>query len=178
MGIDLGGGDITPDGKYLYIADRGANAVRKVDLSSGQVTRLTYIADCGDGRAWDLRILSDGYAYFTAQFGGSGSIIFRRISLADDSIGDVPGVYLLQQKAPLARSADRRTLFWQEPNISNGPIALYDAATDVVVSSLATYQFVGGAEAVNRNGQLVAMILSGQLTVLSRQLATPPDLRQ
>ena len=169
-GTNLGGVDITPDGKYLYTADTGANAVRKVDLSNGQVTSLTYTPASDEGYALDVRILSDGYAYFTGQFRGSEPVIFRRINLADDSIGSVPGVDAMQQGAPLARSADRKTLFWQEPNIWNGPIALYDATSDGVVSNRNTNEFVGRDEAVSRDGQLVAMYLSGQLTILDRQL--------
>ena len=103
-----------------------------------------------------------------------GGVWFRRIDTSDDSIsiapvgGDVTNQ--LRQNAPLARSSDYSTLFWQETDVSGGPIALYDATTDAVVSRRQTMEYLGNASAVSRDGRLVAMYLSGQLTIMDRQL--------
>ena len=59
-GTKLRGGDITPDGKYLYIADTGNNAIRKVDLANGQATTLSSV-----GAAWDLKIGADNMIFVT-----------------------------------------------------------------------------------------------------------------
>lgn len=169
-GTKLLGGDITPDGKSLYVADGGANAIRKVDLGSGAITNLSYIPNSGEGYAWDLKILSDGKAYFSGQYNGSGSANFRQIDLSTDSISTVSGYYsLLGQNAPLARSADRNTLFLQKPGISSGAIAIYDALTGTFPAKRDADYLVDGPEAVSRDGSLVAMNLSG-VAIFNRQL--------
>jgi len=90
-------------------------------LASGAVTSLPYTPQSGEGYGYDLKIISSGKALFTCQFNGStSSVPFRQVDLATDVISAFPKKSTVEQSAPLARSADRSTLFWMGPNSSFG----------------------------------------------------------
>jgi len=131
VGVDLSGGDITPDGNFLYVGEEQAGAtqsiIRKVDLNDGSRTNLTYTQVSLEAGAWDVVITDNGRAFTTGRFAGSGGVPLREIDLSNDTftIRDT-----VRQRTHLHRSSDRSSFLGLESNSSAGPIFTYDAATD------------------------------------------------
>ncbi len=66
VGTSLTGADITASGNALYVQEGIRNAVevmtRKVDLTTGQVTKFTYKRASLEGGGWDIGIAANGLA--------------------------------------------------------------------------------------------------------------------
>lgn len=158
IGSNLSDIDVTPDGQFAYVGERTAGAtsgfVRKVDLNTGTRTNITYNLSSLERGVDHLAITSNGKAFFTTDFAGSGWTPLHEITLADDSLDSRRSV---RQSTGLVRGPDRSLLFLQESNISSGPIFTYSALSDSFPAGRNTNSFVGGVPAaVNRNGSLVA----------------------
>lgn len=176
VGNILYGADTTPDHSFLYVADGmpGAtgNFIRKVNLDTGAVTNLPYSGGSG---AWDLVVLNNGKAFFDSRFAGSGWVALNQIDLATDTISVRLGS--VRQDTHLHRGFDGSLFFLTESNISSGPIQAYYAATDTFSPSFGTSRFHGSVQsAVNRDGTLVAIEMSGQggacASVMNRNLGS------
>lgn len=180
VGNSLNGGDITPDGNALYIAEdqRGATQgfVRKVSLSDGTVTNLTYDLDFGEGGAWDVNIALNGKGFLTTDYEGSGWTPFRELDLTTDTLSirtDVGGSIRgeVRQNTSINRSADRSFLFMTESNSSAGPIFTYDGVTDTFPKRARTDTFLSSAlSAVNRDGSLIALELNNGISIFDQNL--------
>jgi hypothetical protein len=181
VGSSLNGADITPDGRFLYVADglRGPTQglFHKVDLATGAVTDIRYERASFEGGAWDVSIAANGKALLSTDFEGSGRVPLREIDLATDTIRtrtDGPGPvipWMVGQRAHIARSDDRSLLFFAEPNNSSGPVYMYTAATDSFSPRGRRDTFLDdAATAVNRNGTLVAVESDTALHILDASL--------
>ncbi len=144
VGDSLTGGDITPDGQYLFVADdmdAQENArLRKVNLDTGAVETFTIDGAFSEGRGWDVSIVSDTKGFLTTAYQGSGWVPFREFDAAtgvfdirDDAPGSHPNRDDVIGRSLLLRSANRDTMYLVEANISSGPVIVYDTATDVFV---------------------------------------------
>lgn len=150
--------DITPDGQYAYVGEGFAGvtggAIRKVDLSDGSVTTLIFDADSPERGVYDLAISADGKAFFTTNFAGSGWTPLRELDLATEEFTRVRTV---NQSTGISRGADHSVLFFQESNISSGPIFTYHSDTGTLANFQNTNVFVGSLpSAISHDGNLLA----------------------
>ncbi|NEO85000.1 MAG: DUF4114 domain-containing protein [Spirulina sp. SIO3F2] len=140
IGNNLNHGDITPDGKYLYVAENQTSNnqgfVYKVDLDTGAQTTLTYDLDFGEGGAWDVVIDSQGKGFVTTRYNGSGWTPLRELDTVNDTLTirrDAPGSGFggeVRGASKLLRSNDRNTVLFGEVNSSRGRAFTYDALAD------------------------------------------------
>ena len=142
VGRNLRGMDISPDGAWIYATENVHGAARgvlhKVSADTGAVTHIRYALDTGgEGEAggWDLSIGANGLGLVTTDYFGSGTVPLRTLDLSTDTLTrrhdvGLPGYHRIEERAHLARSADRSIVFMQESNTYDGPISVYDAATD------------------------------------------------
>lgn len=179
----LGGCDLTPDAKHLYVCDTVPTStqgfIRKVDLDTGGVTTLSYNLEFFESGAFDLSIAGNGRAFFTTDFAGSGWTPLREILLATDTIQkrqDAPGsggLGQVRQRTQIARSADRSLLFFTESNISSGPAFTYSSATNAFPTQKNFQTFWDSAlSAVSRNGARIAAEFGAGAIILSPVLNT------
>jgi DNA-binding beta-propeller fold protein YncE len=129
VGGNLLGADITPDNAYLYVADGNNPQIRKVNLSDGTSTAITYTPDFGESNAYDVAIVGSR-AIFTTQYSGSGWTPLRNIDLATGTISVRSDLGSVRQNSVLSRAADGSALFLTESNISSGPIHYYSTVQD------------------------------------------------
>jgi DNA-binding beta-propeller fold protein YncE len=174
VGVSLNGADLTPDGRFLYVAEnqRGLTQgfLRKVDLETGAVTNLAYDLGGLEGGVWDVAIASNGKGLFTTNFEGSGFTQVREFLLGDDRMANRLNV---TQSVLLSRSADRNLIVIVQPNISSGPIVSYDALTDTFPRTINTGVFLGNSLAgVNRSSTLTAVELGSSVRIMDRNLDT------
>ena len=180
VGDVLNGADITPDGTQLVVAEdvsgQDQGFVHLVDLTDNTVSTVAYTLDFGEIGAWDIAVGSNGSAFVTTDYGGSGWTSLRELDLTTgtftartDSLGSGFGGEV-RQNTRIQRSADRSLLLFTEANISSGPIFTYDAATDTFDTSLNTGSFMGNVSAVNRDGSIVAVDVGSDLVLYDENL--------
>jgi len=134
-GGSLNGIDIAPDDSFVLVGqyDTGLTEglVEKVNLANGQVTNITFSRSSAEGGVWDIVIASNGSAFFTTDFNGSGWVPLRQINLATNTVtarNDMPNVFsggttsIITERTQVRRSADRTRLYFLQSNISNGPV--------------------------------------------------------
>ncbi len=177
VGNSLNGGDITPDGSALYVAEgqRGATQgfIRKVNLSTGSVTNITYNLDFGEGGAWDLNIASNGKGFLSTGYEGSGWTPFRELNLSNDTLSirqDAGGSGFggeVSAPAYIFRGSDRNLFFMTEGNISSGPIFTYNALTNTFPKKAKTDTFLGSVlAAINRDSSLIATEVGTGISIM------------
>ena len=147
IGSDLRGGDITADGKCLYIADYGSKVIRKVELTSGVVTSLAYGTDNPGGRPYDLQILSNGKAYFSFSEWGK----LQQIDLVTWKTETVSSSDSMWGTC-LVHSPDGDKLFYLD---GYGDLGFYDGLSNAFTSSRET-DTLCGTNSVNHDGTLYA----------------------
>ena len=98
LGGSLNGLDIAPDDSFLLLAQDATGvaqgAVPKLDLHTGAVTNLGYQRGLLEGGAWDVAIASNGTAFVTTRFYGSGFVPLHQIDLTTNTAivrEDAPG---------------------------------------------------------------------------------------
>jgi hypothetical protein len=170
LGGWLNGVDIAPDDSFLLIAqyDTGISqgTFHKLDLTTRTVTNISYtLAPDGEIGGWDVAIGSNGLAFVTTQFYGSGETPLRQIDLATNAITIRTGVPSATGRvtAPtqIHRSADGTRFYLMESDDSSGPAFTYSAVTNTFGPVTHFQGFLDNAAgAVNRNGTLLATRLS------------------
>lgn len=160
----LSGMDIAPDDSYLLVAQGryGLNegAWHKVSLSTHAVANITYTRQSGEGGAWDVALASNGKAFGSTNYNGSGFTPIRQFDVTTGAFtvsSNSPPDTLPSSPTSIQRSADGTRLLFLEGNISSGPIFTYDATTDSFGPRVNTNAYLDGTSgAVNRNGTLLA----------------------
>jgi WD40 repeat protein len=188
LGGSLNGLDIAADDSFLLIAQgvtSGSQGMfHRLDLQSGAVTNIVYSTGTffAEGGGWDVAIASNGLAFVTTQFSGSGATPLRQIDLATNSLSvrsDAPGsdpTHEVSGSTQIYRSADRSRLYFLEPNRSDGPVFTYDATTNTFGSSArAGMYFSLASAAVNRNGTLLATLVGIQSALTLSQVRVALD---
>jgi hypothetical protein len=126
----LAGIDVTRDGKFIYVADTHDTATQfvfhKFNTETGVQSDLfcDKTSSSEDG-AWDIAVTNDGNAIVTT--GSFNSLPMRRLDLTTDTFsGEIRHV---RHNTDLFRSASGNLVFFLEPSASNGPMGVYDPAT-------------------------------------------------
>jgi len=179
LSSSLYGLDITPDWKYVYIADgigaASEGIVQKVNLASGQVTELRYTLDFGERNSYDVQIGPGNQGFLTTEFSGSGWNPFRTLFTDTDTfeirsnVPNFPGE--VRQRTRIQRAADRSEFYFTEPTSTAGDVFTYDPTTDrfgITWSTLKAQNSV--LSAVNRNGTLIATEFESVASVMDNQL--------
>lgn len=131
----LAGIDTTPGNTALYAVDTNRNfsqsMVRKVDLNTGALSKITYDAVALEAGGWDIAIDANGMGQFTANIsGGSSGFPVRLLNTATDTAIVNPKKTSAYIRTHIARNANRMNFGYIESNISSGPIGNFSVATD------------------------------------------------
>jgi hypothetical protein len=180
VGNALNGGDITPDGSSLYVAENQPGATqrffRKVNLTTGDVTNLTFAPEpfVFDGSPSDIAITANGLGIFR----GFGQWQYTgQIDLSNDTISPRKDSGLIFGGAQIVRSGDRSLFFTTQDGISSGPLQTYDAGTNTFSEDRNTSSYLGNnIAAVNRNGSLIALEWDNGISILDRNLNVVENL--
>jgi hypothetical protein len=171
LGSDVTGGDITSDGHYLYLAERGSHAIYKVDLEAATATFLVV----SDYLGTPIDIAVSGSTAIVSQAYGVLGDNMRRVNIADDTVDNLwlrdIGPVGFQYFAVLARSADYSY------------VALTSTDGDCsFVDNWVTGKHVGGGYgqvkslAVSRDGALHAVSTGDRITIVDRDFQTVQTL--
>ena len=168
---------ISPNDSIMYVTDTTAGAtagvVHKVNLATNVVTDLFYKFSFLEGGSWDIAMGADGKALFTTRFNGSGWTPLRLLNSANDQFTTVSDQGTVRQDTLLAGGPGGKGIFLEESNISSGTIHYYSAASDTITASTDTGMFLGSqTAAVDRTGNLIAMVIGSNVTVMDKTLAT------
>jgi hypothetical protein len=177
----LQGGDITVDGKYLYIAQGDAFALHKVDLEAGTAVALSYPPQSypyQDG-GWDVVIMGTT-AYFSGHQAPNYVAHFEveRWDVTTDQFIDTSWAMTYRTVSGhgmLSRSADRTTMLINQFQTMSGEVRTYFPATDTMVRnsdgrSEGGNWMWGQIAAVSRDGALFAVNFDGK--ILLKESAT------
>lgn len=175
VGENLGGMDVSLDGRVLVVTERidlnhtgvVTNAtVHVVDLPTGGVRHFTVPVSDGDLGFTDVAIGSDGKYILTQDFGGSG---FTPVTTLDPVTSDVTRTnkeYV--QSGVISVSADHQKILVAPTGVSDAPLYMFTPSQGEVASH-DMYQdgvtgYSRGIQTISRDGGLVAQFM-GQLQV-------------
>ena len=155
------GADITPDGRYLYVAG-GTNAheFHKIDIETGAVTAIPYVPESSEGGPWDVGITSNGYAFLSTQ--GNGTVPLRRVDLADGSVTVAQSTYYRRNLWP---SFDGTRMVLAGDVLASH---IYDAATDAF--TVRSSGIRDDAVAISRDNRFIAAATYSTLLVFDASL--------
>lgn len=185
IGDSLLGADIAPDGASLFVAgDLDPDEMprmHKVDLDTGMVSTFMFEPGFSEGRAWDIKIVSNERGFVTTDYQGSGWVPFREFDVTTGAAmirEDIPGSSAPEVRGTtiLRRSADRSTVYVLEGNISSGPAIVYDTATDSFVSHVDTGSGWNELAAASPGGEMVARMIFNSIDVRDRSLDPVTEL--
>lgn len=184
VGVSPGGLDITPDGRYLYVAEQQPGTtqsfVRKVDTQTGAVTNLAFDRIGAESGSFDVTILNNGKAFFTTRQAGAARGNLREITLATDAIAIRGGLIGAADIAPatrLNRNSNRSAVVLTEPD-ATGNVFFYKTATDSFTArlTLGTGLFLAPA-AISRDGNHSAVATSAGVRIINTNTAIPTVVR-
>ena len=171
LGHSLSGLALSPDGTFVLVGDASVSPsksdftndtpgvthtdVYRVNLSTRAVTSLDVPVDAGgfipaENGVSNIVIGANNQALFSTRMSGFGSgwVPFHEFSANAPSVGSglVSGLNSITDGSYLVSSEHGRYVFVAEGDISNGPIHIYDSATDKIIASNNTYAFAPGDE--------------------------------
>ena len=173
FGGSLLGLDIAPDDSFLVAAQAvtgvAQGAFQKLDLQTGALTNLNYTRDSLEAGGWGVEITSNGTAFGTTEFAGSGWVPLHQINFSTNVVSartDAPGSGVggqIRNHSQIHRGADRTRLYILEADTSSGPLFTYSAASDTFGPSAQTDTDLDNTSAaVNRTGSVLGTRFSGQ----------------
>jgi hypothetical protein len=182
-GGSLNGIDIAPDDSYLLVAQAvtglAQGAFQKIDIGTHGLTNLTYTRAGGEAGGWAVEITSNGRAFGSTDYAGSGWVPLHEINLASGIVstrGDAPGSGSgggVRNRTQIHRSANGSRLYLLETDSSSGPLFTYNATTNSFGANAQTgISLTNTSAAVNRTGSLLGTRFGGQS---SASLDTAPD---
>ncbi len=145
----LYGADITPDGHWMYVADKTQLSstqavIHKVNLLTGQVTDLTYPIHGGEGGSYDVTILPNGIALFSSDTDGpSGFVTMRQINLATDVITERTDLGGITEGTRFDVSPDRSRVYVKSAGPYGGGVQLYSTATNSIIGQFNAHTDTG-----------------------------------
>src|SRR5262245_54230737 len=71
----VGGGDLPPDGKFLYVADGDQLQVWKIDVATGAAKALPYTTPGGALHSFDVTIAANGLGFVISDQGWNGDLV-------------------------------------------------------------------------------------------------------
>ena len=167
LGGAVWGIDVARDDSFILAAQHyiglTEGTFQRVDLATGTITNINYTRAAGEGGGWYVVIGSNGLAFVTTQFQGSGWVPVRQIDLGTNTTTirtDAPGSGSggeVTDGTQIHRSADGTRFLFMESDISSGPLFSYSATTNTFGRNLNTNSILlNHGNAVNRDGRLVA----------------------
>lgn len=180
VGSSLGGLDITPDGKYLYIAEEqptpvssgSIGLIHKVDTTLGISQPITYTPGRYDTGAWDIKIADNGLGLLTSLTTTAWPVPLRQINLSNDTISTRNDLAEVGSNWYLHRSADRSQIL-----LNNfGAFYTYSGATDAFPEQAFGTNYdpfaPASQSAINRDGTLLAVEQAGIVSIFNSSLQT------
>lgn len=186
VGENLGGMDVSLDGRVLVVTERidinhtgvvTSAKVYVVDLATSGVGYFTVPVSDGDLGFTDVAIGSDGKYILTQDFGGSG---FTPITTLDPVTGAVTRTNKeYYQSGVISVSADHQKILVAPTGVSDAPLYMITPSQGETASH-EMYQdgvsgYSRGIQAISRDGGLVAQFM-GQLQVYDGALHHLADL--
>jgi hypothetical protein len=159
VGLNLGVGDITPDGQFLVVPDQGKPIVHKFNLDTGVDTPISFSPGFEEF-GYQVSVVSNNLAFFTT--GGLTWVTFRQIDLATNTIsvrtGPMDFNNAIAAHSELIRSADRSMLMLTQGANSGAETSMYDPASDTfpINQSLQTSTTGGSPPSASPDGNLIA----------------------
>lgn len=127
LGGQLGGLDLSPDGKTLAVTDRASSAaevwVHLIQLDTLAQSRLVAPKAFYEDGTWTAVFGGDGTLFVTSRFAGSGWVPMRRFNVAS---GDYSTIASVRQDTMLAASGNGNEIAFAEANISDGAWGVYN----------------------------------------------------
>ncbi|MES3153369.1 DUF4214 domain-containing protein [Sphingomonas faeni] len=199
VGTNLGGLDISLDGRYAVIAERTPISttigqygertyqigVHRVDLATGEVRTFVTTPNYYDYTFFDVAVLSNGKVLLTQSFQGSGWVTLKTLDIATGAIATLPGSYT--QDSIISVSDDRTKVLVAESNISSAPVNMFTVQGDTLVATAhnGSQGYNRGVQAISADGSLVAnyvygagvLVFDGNLKYTYNLSNTYPDLQ-
>ena len=133
LGGQLMGIDISPNGRYLAVADDTRTDsqvwIQIVDLEAGTSRKLYAPRAFYEGGTFTVAFGNTGWVLVSSTFEGSGWTPLRRFNPDTGEVVQLPEV---RQDTMLAASGDRTRLGFAESNISDGEWGRYTFTTDAM----------------------------------------------
>jgi YVTN family beta-propeller protein len=135
VGSSPEGFDITPDGKQLYVANKGGTNVSVVDLATRQeLKKIFFTSNVSGDTPLSLAIANSGKAFFSTTFAGSGfGGRLMSIDLATGGVTQENSFFVdgtTTEATVLRASADHSVIGAVAGDISSAPVFIYTAAAD------------------------------------------------
>jgi Ca2+-binding RTX toxin-like protein len=198
VGTDLGGMDVSPDGRFAVVTELSPLAehapgftgyptytvtVHEVDLSTGSVTNFNYDTTGFDYSFYDAAVLSDGNVLLTESIypGWSG---WSTIKLLDPATGQFSAAYDTQvtDHCVLTESSDGSAALVGELNISDARLDVYEASAGVVAVhnwyADGVQGYNNGAQAISEQADLIAQGYSQGINIYDGELHYQFNLAQ
>lgn len=179
VGTQPNGVGISPDGRFVYVANLGDNAVSVIDTASGTVTATIAIdatPECEGARCgpYTLTVVPDGSRIYMSNGGAQwqpdhqGYIIQNSVSVIDTATATSTTIEIDGQGLALAASPDSRYIYVATQGAPSR-VTVIDTATATVATTIGTggYAFPGTAVAVSPDGdQLYVGIFGNGVRVI------------
>jgi Ca2+-binding RTX toxin-like protein len=197
IGTELGGMDISPDGRFAIVTElqpveshyadpwwdsQFGAAVYKVDLATGQVTTYTTTLAGDEYAFYDASILDNGQVLLTEQIlpGWSGWAPMRTLDLSSGKFAVASEI--ITQNSVLTDGGDGSGALVGEANISDARMDIY-AAGRGVTSVHQNYAdgvqgFNHGVQAYSATAGIVAQSVGSEIYIYNGQLQYQLDLGQ
>lgn len=188
IGAQLGGVDVSADGKYLVATERTAGpntgtvaepksevSVYRLDLATGVSTKFSTTATGALGAFHDASFLPNGTVLLTQSYTGSGGTPLTTLDFAKSEF--TAGQELFQQDGTLTASPDKTHIALMPSNASDAPVIVYEAGKGVTARhenfADGVMGFNSGVQAISPSGDLIAQgvgltIYDGDLKLVAK----------
>lgn len=196
IGSELGGIDVSADGKYLVATEQQSGPVTstgsyssstdyyvyRLDLTTGKATTYTHHANNGDSYYFDASFLPDGSALLTQNYDGSGWEPLTTLDFKTGKFTSSNEEYA--QDGTLTASFDKNHIAFMPSNISDDPVFVYTAGKGITAShedyADNVMGYNNGVQAISPDGNLVVQgsglhVYDGQLHLLTTLTTRYPE---
>ena len=131
VGSQPQGIDLSVDGKFLYVANAGAQEISVIDIAlRREVRRITVPAPSYDDGVWSIAVAANGAAFYTTTghyTGSQGHVYQLDLASGAATLRTDTGIVTSQS---LVRASGDRTRIVLASATSGGPVWVYSTATD------------------------------------------------
>ena len=191
VGVQLGGMDVSSDGRYLVVTEgkveaaagdqwsyTGTISVHLLDTTTGSIKDFTTPVSGYDRGFYDAAFTDDGKVIFTQTFAGSG---WEPLTTLDLTTGVFTTSGSYAQDGVLSSANGGGLILLGPQNISDAPLFIYSSSVDNITVSRGGYRdnisgFNGGYQSISNDGRLVAQSLYGSLYIFDGGLNLIADL--